>query len=753
MSRQQPQSPVSSPRLLASAIGVAITAGSAGHMVFAAEKTDEKAPGNVISLGATDITGEAQDDTSYKTDTSANKKYTAPLRETPKSVTVIPQQVIRDTGATSLVDALRTTPGITFGAGEGGNPAGDRPIIRGFNAESDTFVDGMRDPASQSREIFNVESIEVSKGPGSAFTGAGSTGGSLNLVSKTAKLGSFYNGGFTWGSDQTKRTTLDLNQQMTDTSALRLNLMKHEANVAGRDTVDVSRWGVAPTFAFGLGTDTRVTLGYYHVETDDMPDYGIPLTLNPARSKYNVDKPVHVDRDNFYGITNRDYRETTNDSGTFKIEHDRNEDLTVSNSFRMSRSTLDYIVTNPDDSKGNVARGSVYRGTKNRNSTSSGWINQTDLSARFDTGAIEHSLVTGVEFSYQDTHNRPYILTSAASGTTCNPALLRSGDCTSLQNPTPGDNWNGRITDSTAFTDTDTKTAAAYVFDTLKFNEQWSLNLGLRYDNYKTESSGYSTGGRGSVAGNFSRENTSDLVNYQIGVVYNPLPNGSIYAAYSTSSNPAGETSGNGSLELAANNSDLDPEKNRNYEIGTKWDFFGDDLSLTAALFRTEKTNARIDDPDGATTQVLDGEQQVNGLELTYTGKLTRHWKVYGGYTYMESEVVKTTLAADEGNHMPSTPRNNFTLWSTYDVIPEKLTIGAGATFVDSQFGNIANSVEIPSYWRYDAMASYRLTKNVDLQLNVQNLTDKRYFDQVFQTHYAHVAAGRTALLSANFHF
>ena len=252
MSRQQSQLPVSSPRLLASAIGVAITAGSAGHMAFAAEKT-EKAPNNAISLDATAINGEAQDDTSYKTDTSANKKYTAPLRETPKSVTVIPQQVIRDTGATSLVDALRTTPGITFGAGEGGNPAGDRPIIRGFSAESDTFVDGMRDPASQSREIFNVESIEVSKGPGSAFTGAGSTGGSLNLVSKTAKLGSFYNGGFTWGSDQTKRTTLDLNQQMTDTSAFRLNLMKHEANVAGRDTVDVSRWGVAPTYAFGLG--------------------------------------------------------------------------------------------------------------------------------------------------------------------------------------------------------------------------------------------------------------------------------------------------------------------------------------------------------------------------------------------------------------------------------------------------------------------------------------------------------------------
>ncbi|MCK9818293.1 TonB-dependent siderophore receptor [Pseudomonas sp. MAFF 302046] len=749
MSRHTPLSAVSSPRLLASAIGVALTAGSAAHLAQAAEETDQKPSSNAISLDATSVLGE-QDETSYKSDNSASKKYTAPLRETPKSVTVIPQQVMRDTGATNLVDALRTTPGITFGAGEGGNPAGDRPIIRGFNAESDVFIDGMRDPASQGREIFNVESIEVSKGPGSAFTGAGSTGGSLNLISKTAKLGNSYNGGFTWGSDQTKRTTLDLNQQMTDTSAVRLNLMKHEANVAGRDAVEVSRWGVAPSFAFGLGTDTRVTVGYYHLSTDDLPDYGIPLTRSTNRSKYNVDKPANVDKDNFYGLTSRDYRKTTSDSGTFKIEHDLNDSLTLSNSFRLSRSTLDYIVTNPDDSRGNVANGTVYRSPKSRNSTSKGWSNQTDLSAKFDTGFIEHSLVTGIEFSYQDTHNRAYDVTSAVSGSTCNAALIANGDCTSLNNPSPGDAWNGTIKDSRAFTDTDTKTAAAYVFDTLKFDEQWSLNLGLRFDDYQTRSSGYAT--RAPI-GDFSRENSSQLWNYQIGLVYKPLPNGSVYAAYSTSSNPAGETSGNGSLELTAANTSLEPEKNRNYEVGTKWDFFGDDLSLTAALFRTEKTNARIDDPDGGTTQVLDGEQQVNGVELTYSGKLTRNWKVYGGYTYMESEVVKTTLAADEGNHTPSTPRNNFTFWSTYDVVPEKLTIGAGATFVDSQFGNIANSVEIPSYWRYDAMASYKLSKNVDLQLNVQNLTDKRYFDQVFQTHYAHVAAGRTALMSANFHF
>ncbi|WP_025132039.1 TonB-dependent receptor plug domain-containing protein, partial [Pseudomonas sp. PH1b] len=203
MSRQQPLSAVSSPRLLASAIGVAITAGSAGHMVQAAEDTNQKAPSKAIALDATSITGEAQDSTSYQVEKASSQKYTAPLVDTPRSVTVIPQQVLKDTAATSLQDALRTVPGITFGAGEGGNPQGDRPFIRGFDAQGDTYLDGVRDTGGQSREIFDIESVEVSKGPNSSFGGRGSAGGSLNLVSKLPKQQDFLNGGFTYGSDQT----------------------------------------------------------------------------------------------------------------------------------------------------------------------------------------------------------------------------------------------------------------------------------------------------------------------------------------------------------------------------------------------------------------------------------------------------------------------------------------------------------------------------------------------------------------------
>ncbi|SDP16885.1 TonB-dependent receptor [Pseudomonas jinjuensis] len=751
MSRQSSEAAVNSPRLLASAVGVAITAMSGSHFALAAEPAEKKSTQDVLNLDSDTVVGEKQEET-YNVQQSASKKYTAPLLETPKTVTVIPQQVIRDTGALTLADALRTTPGITFGAGEGGNPAGDRPFIRGFNAESDTFLDGMRDVASQTREVFNIEQIEVSKGPGSAFTGAGSTGGSLNLISKTAKQDNFNDASFTYGSDQTRRTTLDVNHMLGDNAAFRLNLMKHDAHVAGRDEVSVSRWGVAPTVTFGFNSPTRATFSYYHLSTDDMPDYGLPLT-NVNRSKHNPSKPVSVDRDNFYGLNDRDYRESTTDSGTIRLEHDINDNLTISNSTRVVRTTLDYIVTNPDDSRGNVVNGLVYRSAKSRNSTSKGWVNQTDLKATFDTGSVSHNLVTGIEFSYEDVHNRPYVVTpGGGSGNVCTPALIASGDCTSLENPTPKDNWTGTIADSAAFTDTDTRTSAIYVFDTMALNEQWDLNLGLRYDDFDIESSGFSTGGRGALPGNFKRENNTHFWNYQTGLVYKPAPNGSIYVAWSTSSNPSGETAGEGGQELSDANASLDPERSKNYEIGTKWDFFDAALSLNAALFRTDKTNARVASPDVSTQQVLDGEQRVQGVELGFSGNLTRQWKVFGGYTYMDSEIIKSTTASDEGNRMPQTPLNNFTLWSTYDIL-QNFTVGAGTTYVDEQFGNTANSTMIPSYWRYDAMAKYVVSKNVDLQLNVQNLTDKRYFDQVYSTHLAHVAPGRTALLGVNFHF
>jgi catecholate siderophore receptor len=775
MARQHAQLPVSSPRLLASAIGVAITAGSAGQMVFAAEKTDSKASGNAIALDATAITGEAQDSTSYQVEKASSPKYTAPLVDTPRSVTVIPQQVLKDTGALNMQDALRTVPGITFGAGEGGNPQGDRPFIRGFDAQGDTYLDGVRDTGSQSREIFAVENIEVSKGPNSAIGGRGAAGGSINLVSKKAHLGNSFDGGFTWGSDQTQRYTLDGNYQFSDTAAGRLNLMSHESNVAGRDKVDYDRWGIAPSLAFGLGTDTRVNLDYYHLESNDTPDSGVPYSLSSPRTKSSPDKPyAGGDHSNFYGL-DRDFRKGRTDTATFAIEHDLSDSLTIKNTLRHGTSMQDYILTQPDDSKGNVNNGSVWRRANTRVSNTETTTNQTDLFGNFYVAGFKNSFSTGVEYTREESQKSSYNVntdttprtTNVPASTNCTPSMIGASsgyNCTSLSNPNPNDPWNGAISRNYAGTDTKANTYALYVFDTLELSEQWLVNMGLRYDHFDTKYRSYEADGSTTVNKGVEAKgkDTSEFVTGQFGVVYKPAENGSIYASYATSATPPGNTLGEGmdgnplggSVDRSKNllSSDMEPETTKNYEVGTKWDLLNDRLSLTADIFRTEKENARVQ--VDTTSYENAGKTRVQGVELSASGKITDKWQVFAGYAFMDSEQVDggPLNRATDGNQLPNTPKNSASLWTTYQVTP-KLTIGGGAFYVDDVYGSVANTTMVDSYVRYDAMAAYKLTKNVDLQLNVQNLTNETYYDKAFSTHFANQAAGRTALLSTNFHF
>jgi len=764
MPRTSIKTPASSPRLLASAIGVAISASSAAQLAQAAENTEQKGERNSISLGATSITGQEQDSTSYQVEKASSQKYTAPLVDTPRSVTVVPQQVLKDTAATSLQDALRTVPGITFGAGEGGNPQGDRPFIRGFDAQGDTYLDGVRDTGGQSREIFDIESIEVSKGPNSSFGGRGSAGGSLNLVSKTPQARDFTNGGFTYGSDQTRRYVLDVNRQFLDSAAFRLNLMSHEQNVAGRDAVNYDRWGVAPSLTFGLGTPTRVNLSYYHMESNDLPDSGIPYgySNSGARAAHVHDKPTDGgDSNNFYGLKDRDFRKTRADISTFSIEHDLNDNMTLKNTLRHGNTGQDYIVTQPDDSQHNVNQfGTVWRRANTRVSTTETTTNQTDLFGSFQALGFKNTYSTGLEFTGEETRYSGYTV-SPNSNPGC-PAPGKGGQCTSLGNPNPDDAWTGSIARNYNGTNTKATSRAAYVFDTIELDPKWLLNVGLRYDTFDTVANTNAVP-TATVKARSKIKNDSQFFNWQAGLVWKPVENGSIYASYATSASPAGGLVGEGAdgnpLSAGAATSDLKPEETVNYELGTKWDMFHDRLSLTAAVFRTEKKNTRI--LVDALTYENGGESRVDGLELSASGKLTDQWQVFAGYSYLKSELVDPGLngrngvvsaGSNKGNQMPNTPKNTFSLWTTYDVTP-KLTIGGGAFYVDEVYGDAGNTVYVPSYTRYDAMASYKLTKNVDLQLNVQNLTDKTYYDKAYASHFANQAAGRTALLTTSFHF
>jgi len=703
------------------------------------------------------VTVQAAREDGYKVDTAESPKFTAPLLDTPKSVTVVPAEVIQQSGSNSLQDALRTTPGITFGAGEGGNPIGDRPFIRGFDSGASIFVDGARDAGSQTRDTFNIENIEVIKGPSSAYGGKGSVGGMINLATKLPTKENFVQGSVGLGTDAYKRATLDGNYVLNDNTGLRLNAMAMDANTPGREAVGGHSWGFAPSVTFGLNSPTKVTLSYYHLQGQNMPDYSIPYARPAAQSsKANPSAPVKVNRNNFYGLVDRDFQHTQSDIATAIVEHAFSDKLTFRNTTRWGRSTNDYIVTNPDDSRGNVANGYVYRSSKNRDSATDTLINQTDFIAKFDTGRLKHSVLFGFEFSRDDTDNTPYNVVPGATGNTCNAALLASGDCTNLYNPNPGDIWTGRVGKMGYTQKTKTDTRAVYLFDTVEITKQWLVNGGVRYDSYRTSSftPAYTNPNTGAAVAAVNLANNSSFFNYQAGIVYKPVEIGSIYVSYGTASTPPGTSNGDGSDNLTAQVQNLDPERSRAWELGTKWDLLDRRLSLTGAVFQIDKDNARVA-VDANTTQNV-GKQQVRGFELGFAGSVTDKWNVFGGYTFLDSELKNNgpvaANAANNGNQFPNTPKNSFSLWSTYQVLPA-LTVGGGAYYVSKVYGNVANSLYVPAYWRFDAMAAYRVNKNLTLQLNIQNLFDKTYYTKAFTAHYASLGAGRFGMLTANFRF
>ncbi len=700
-------------------------------------------------------------DAPFNPQTSPQGKFTAPLVDTPKTVQVIGEEIIKQTGATSLKDALKSTPGITFGNGEGGNPSGDQPFIRGMDAQSSTFVDGMRDIAAGSREVFNLESVEVIKGADSAYAGRGGAGGSINLTTKKAKNDNFVSGDVGLGTDNYKRATLDLNRKLGETTGFRLNAMAHDADIPGRDGPTNKRWGIAPTVTFGMGTPTEVTLSWQHLKTDNIPDGGVPyLYSNAAMASLpggSVVRPTYGnDRANWYGLTHRDYEKETSDLFTATVEHKFTDTNKIRNSLRYSKTDQDYIWTQPDDSKGNAIKGYVWRRGNARVSETTTLQNVTELTGKAQTGSVGHSFALGLELSKEKAEVR-----SAAiqSGGTCSSAVAPW--CTTLSNPSGANApWTFAWSLPAQATTNQVDTIALYGFDTLKFNEQWLLNLGLRADHYKTSASGPAGGRAPNTYPAYDISRSDTLFNYQLGLVYKPAPNGSIYANIGTATRPVGNALGNANEDMVmttAKAADMKPEKTRSMELGTKWDLLDKKLGLTAAIFRNEVTNARI--TEGG-VDYMAGSKVVNGIELGFTGQILRNLSVFGGYTYMDSEQKDMgTGNAANGQPFPNTPKHSFSLWTSYKPT-DKLTLGLGVYAQSSVNASYALSTApgggivtkgVSGYSRYDAMLGYQINRNLAFQLNLYNLGDKVYYSGVRSPHYANIAAGRSAVASLKF--
>jgi catecholate siderophore receptor len=658
----------------------------------------------------------------------ASPKYAELVRDTPQTISVLNQQTMQQQGVNTLRDALRNVAGISLAAGEGG-AQGDNLTIRGFSARNDIFLDGMRDFGSYYRDPFNYQSVDVLQGPTSASFGRGSTGGVVNQESKAPQAGKFISGSLQFGSDRTRRITADMNQALGPTAAFRLNVMGHDSGVADRDVAENRRFGVAPSLAFELGTATRLTLSYYHQQADDTPDYGVPWLFNG---------PAPVERGNYYGFRHGNYLKTDVDMATVKAEHDFNSSFTVRNQVRYGHYNRDVQITEARIAATPTLETpldeiSVTRYQIAVRSLETFLGDQLDVTLRFRTGFAEHTLVTGVEGG-RETSSPTRFAWSGVPGT-------------SLLNPDEGQTFAG-----TAAISSNVSTLAAsfgaYAVDTVKLNRQWNVVGGIRWDRFDTRFDQ-------SVAPLASFHRVDQQPSYRAAVVYKPKSFGSVYFDYGTSFNPSAE-----SLSLLASNANLPPEKNLTFEAGTKWDFPARRLSVEAAVFRTNKLNAREPDPDNPLLNVLAGEQRVNGVQVSATGRITERWQVLSSYAYLDGKLTSSQFYPQAvGAQLANVPRNTFNLWSTFE-LPWKFTIGGGSQFVDSRTASTTTPADpvtglvkqIPSYWLLNAMASHPLGERVNLQLNLYNLANREYFDEI---HSAHVVpgAGFTALVGLNFKF
>ena len=660
----------------------------------------------------------------------ASPKYTEPLRDIPQTITVIPQSVIHQQGATTLRDVLRNVTGISIQAGEGGVPSGDNLSIRGFAARTDMFVDGVRDTGAYSRDPFNVEQVEVSKGPSSSYVGRGSTGGSINLASKTPDLSSRRRISIAGGSPSYQRGTFDFNTPITALkgAAFRVNGMFTNGNSPGRNAVETRRWGLAPSLAFGLNSATSVVLSYNHMDTKNVPDYGIPWvpdTNVPLAAYANMAPPVSFN--NFYGLRSRDFEKTFTRIGTAEVRHDFSSSLVLRSVLRYGRTKRDSVIAAPRFAR--TTDTTLNRQLQSRDQADGIATSQTNVTALANTGTLQHTFVSGMEVSRETSEN--FARTGPAAPTA------------DLFNPDPYQPYTGSIARTGATTKAVSHTTAVYAGDTIKVTDHWQVTGSLRWDHFNLDFENVAAAGTVTPF-----ERTDKMLSGRAGVVFKPSGSGSFYFGYGTSLNPSSE-----GLSLTASTADLKPEKSRSFEAGTKWDLAINRLSVNAAVFRTEKTNARTPGINpGDPPTVLSGREDVDGVELGLSGNITERLQAMGSYTFMRSRIAKSNDSVLVGREFGNTPRHSFNVWGNYR-FPRDFELGGGLNYTSARFNSAANNRRLAeSFLVADATAAYHFNEQFTLRLNVSNLTNTRYIDRIGGGHFV-PGPGRMAMLTADFGF
>ena len=644
-----------------------------------------------VVLEEVQVRSDRQIEPSYNPPTATSAtKIEAPLRDIPQTVNVVPQSLLRDQAAQSIQDALKAVPGIGMSHGDGQR---DQVTIRGFSAIADQFVDGLRDDALYFRDLSNIEQIEVLKGPASVLYGRGSSGGLINRITKKPGT-NLSEVGLTLGRWNQRRGEFDLARAPEDSIvSYRLTGAIERAD-SYRDQQFLDRKALAASVLIKPSTSTSVLLQADYLKDQRLTDFGIPAFKG---------RPVDVSPGTYYGAANArdvDVSGAEVKSVGATLDHRFNDSLSLRNAFRYYDYSLDRNNTLVGSVNEQAMTASLTRGNVQRDE--SGFFNQTELTHKVELGGMKHQLLYGLEFGRQSKDLLSYSQPNVATVSLFKPVL-----------PVLPLRINGK---PSADNHSIFNVASAYVQDLVSIAPQWKALAGVRYDRFEQETQERQPG-----KPNLNRTDTA--WSPRVGLVYQPSSAWSYYASWSKSFQPSGET-----FALAANNAQMAPEKTTSQEIGAKWELPDGKASVTASLFKLERTNIKSVDPTTNTLVPL-GVQRTNGLELTFAGEIAPSWQVWAGYAFLDGKMTSSPAFEAgqpvQGKHSTLTPRHSANLWVT-KALGNGFGLGGGLNYVGARFANPGNTVTLPGYTTFDAMAYYRQGP-WDVQLKLNNLFDRRY--------------------------
>jgi len=670
------------------------------------EGSAERADGPVQGYRAT------RSSTFTKTDT--------PLKEVPASVTVVPGEVMRDAAMQSLGDVFRYVPGALMHQGEGNR---DQVVLRGSSTTADFFVDGVRDDAQVFRDLYNLERVEVLKGPGGMAFGRGGAGGVVNRVTKVPVFERIRSGSLAAGSWSQLRGTVDLGSKLSESSAWRLNAML-ERGESFRRGFQLERYAVNPTATLVLNGSTTLALGYEHLWDYRTADRGVPSASGT---------PFGADRGTFFGNAEQSHARNVIDGAYATLTHDFGGGWQLRNTTRASHYDKYYQNVFAGSA---VTNGTLSLSAYNNANSRTNVFNQTDLIKTFSAGGLEHTLLVGAELGTQDsTSLRNTGFFGAATSATVsadNPFAVATAF---RQNGTDASN------------NVKANVGALYLQDQVAFSRQWKAIVGLRYDRFKV-----AFDDRRTLVPATDLERTDRAFSPRGGLIWQPNAASTYYASYSRAFLPSGEQ-----LGLAATTASLAPETASNYELGARWDL-RPKLTLSAAVFRTDRDNVRVADPANPGLFVKTGQLRSTGFELGLQGEVAPRWQVYGGYSNLNARALTPfssgTNAASApvpaGTKLGLVPQHTLSLWNRLE-LAAGWGAGLGVIYQSASYATISNAVTLPAFTRVDGALFYAFEdRRTRLALNVENLSDRKYFPTADNDNNLSPGAPRTLRLTVS---